>query len=395
MFYQSIKRCAFVALLCLMLPLSAPAKDKAPIKIGAVTSLSGVFSQQGEEVLRGIKFAVEQANKNGGIEGRQVLVKVADDESTPKAGRRAAGELAREGYDLLIGAISSSISLAISQSLERWDALYVSVISKSDLITGKECSARMFRTNQSTRMDLAMFGKWLKGVEGRHYGIIAADYTWGRGSAKFFKQTMESLGRDVVVELYPPLGTTDFAPYIAQLMAADLDAVWVAEVGRDAITFAKQADAYGLTSKSNLIGHALLLNFMVDATGDSLEGVWGNLPWGPSIQTEMNREFVQAWKKKYGRLPTENEAQAYNGMQTIFEGVLVADSVKPAAVADALEGATLDTIYGSVTMRAADHQLVVPNYMGQVKRVNGNLRPVIEKSFDPAVYAGPSGQCEM
>ncbi len=109
----------------------------------------------------------------------------------------------------------------------------------------------------------------------------------------------------------------------------------------------------------------------------------------------MNKAFVAAWKAKYKRVPTENEGQAYNGVQAIFEGVRRAHSVKPADVAAALRGASYDTVYGKVTMRADDNQLVLPNFVGRAKMVDGQLRPVIEKTFPPSIAPAASPLCKM
>jgi branched-chain amino acid transport system substrate-binding protein len=77
------------------------------------------------------QFAIDEANAKGGVDGRKVEVQIADDEGTPDAGRRVAEKLARDGYNLLIGAIPSSISLALAPNLERWDAAYFVVASKA------------------------------------------------------------------------------------------------------------------------------------------------------------------------------------------------------------------------------------------------------------------------
>ena len=162
------------------LPLSVMAQGKEPVKVGLVSSKSGVFAEQGEEVMRAIKFAIEEANSKGGVDGRKVEFQEADDEGTPDAGRRVAEKLARDGYNLLIGAIPSSISLAIAQNLDRWDAAYFVVASKSDKITGDTCKPRAFRTNHADNMDIAMINQWAKNLPGKTYAVMAADYVWGR-----------------------------------------------------------------------------------------------------------------------------------------------------------------------------------------------------------------------
>ncbi len=161
---RSIALAAAAAAATFGLTGSAWAQAKDPVKVGLLSSKSGVFAQQGEEVIRAIKFAIEEANAKGGVDGRKVEVAEADDEGTPDAGRRVGEKLARDGYNLLIGAIPSSISLALGPNLERWDAAYFVVASKSDKITGDSCKPRMFRTNHSDAMDIAMIAEWAKGL---------------------------------------------------------------------------------------------------------------------------------------------------------------------------------------------------------------------------------------
>ena len=383
------------AALVTALPFGVMAQGKDPVKVGLVSSKSGVFAEQGEEVMRAVKFAIDEANSKGGVDGRKVEVVEGDDESTPDAGRRVAEKMARDGYNLLIGAVPSSISLAIAQNLERWDAAYFIQASKSDKLTGDTCKPRSFRTNHSDAMDIAMINEWAKKIKGNTFAVIAADYVWGRDSGESFKKAMEAQGKKVPLTLYVPMGTKDFSPYIAQLKAANVDGIWVAEVGRDAMAFVKQAGEFNLIPNTPLIGHALISNFIINATGKNLEGVPGNSGYAADLNNPRNKEFVAAWKAKFNRMPTDAEGQAYNGAQVMFDGVRLAKSVKPEDVSKALRGAELNTIYGKVTMRAADNQLMLPNYVGRVKNVDGSLRPVIEDTYPASLTPPPSPLCKM
>ncbi len=392
---KPMQRALAVLALTAFVPLTVLAQGKEPVKVGLVSSKSGVFAQQGEEVIRAVQFAIDEANAQGGVDGRKVEVQIGDDESTPEAGRRVAEKLAREGHNLLIGAIASSISLALAQNLDRWDAAYFVVASKSDKLTGDSCKPRSFRTNHSDAMDIAMINQWAKDLKEKSFAVLAADYVWGRDSGESFKKAAEAAGKTVPLSLYVPLGTKDFSPYIAQLKASNVEAIWVAEVGRDAIAFIKQAEEFGLIPAKKLVGHALVMNFMINATGNALKETIGTSGYTPDIDTPRNKGFVAAWKAKFNRLPTDNEGQAYNGAQVMFEGVRKAGSVKPADVSKALRGTQLDTIYGKVTMRAQDNQLVLPNYVARAKVAEGVLRPVIEQRFDPSLTPPPSPLCKL
>jgi branched-chain amino acid transport system substrate-binding protein len=376
------------------LPLAAYAQGKEPIKIALVTSKSGGFATMGADVASGIKFAVDEANAKGGVDGRQIIVAEGDDESTPDAGRRVAEKLARDGHNLIIGPITSGISLAISQNLTRWDAAFIGTISKADKLTTDACNPRFIRTNHSDAMDLAMINEWLKGIPGNNFAIMAADYVWGQDSAKSFEAAVTAQGKKVSLKLFVPLGTKDYAPYIQQLKGANVDAVWVADVS-GAIAFTKQAADFGLIPKTPLIGHALLSNFVINATGNALTNVPGNVGYTPDIDSPQSKAFASAFKAKFNRLPSDTEGQAYNGAMVLFQGVTLAKSVKPEDVTKALRGAQVDTLYGKATVRAADNQLVIPNYVARVKTADGVLRPVIERTFPASLVPAASPLCKM
>jgi len=395
---NSIKRSlvATAVAACTLGMAAVQAADKEPIRVGAVTSISGVFAPQGEEVMRAIQFAADEANAKGGIDGRKVLVKTGDDESTPKQGLQASEKLARDGHKFLIGPIASSITLAVGQNLKRWDAMLMAVVSKSDKITGDSCKPGMFRTNHSDSMDIAMFGQWMKDIPQKNFAIIAADYAWGHDSAQAFTRAAEAQGKKVSLKLFPPMDTKDFAPYISQIKAdPSIDGVWVALVGSGLIGYVKQAGSFGLAAWKTTLGHAMIMNFVVNATGDATKGIEGNMEYGADIDTPMNKAFVKAWEAKFHRVPTDNEGSTYNGMQTIFAGVTKAGSIEPRKVTKALEGLQYDTIYGPATMRAEDHQLVIPDYIGQVKEDKGVLRPVITHTFPASLVPPPSGECKL
>lgn len=382
------------AALLAALPLAAYAQGKEPIKVGLVTSKSGGFATMGADVANGIKFAVDEANAKGGVDGRQIILAEGDDESTPDAGRRVAEKLARDGHNLLIGPITSAISLAINQNLTRWDAALIGTISKADKLTTDACNPRFVRTNHSDAMDLAMINEWVKGIEGKNFAILAADYLWGQDSAKSFETAVTAQGKKVSLKLFVPLGTKDYAPYIQQLKAANVDAIWVAEVS-GAVAFIKQAADFNLIPKTPLIGHALVSNFVINATGKAMTNVPGNVGFTPDIDTPQTKAFVSAFKAKFNRLPSDTEGQAYNGAMVLFQGVTLAKSVQPEAVTKALRGAQVDTLYGKMTIRAADNQLVIPNYVARVKMADGVLRPVIERSYPASLVPAASPLCKM
>lgn len=369
--------------------------EAEPLRIGVPTTRSGAYALLGDQVVRAVEFAVAEANAKGGVGGRRVEFRVLDDEASPDAGRRAAEKLAMDGYRILTGTVSSAVGLAMSTQLERWDAMYVSTINKSPKITGESCKPRMFRTNHSDDMDIAIVGPWLKDQPQKTWAIIAADYLWGRGSGTAFKATAEGLGRTIKTEVFPPVGTTDYAPYITQLRDSGADGVWVALAGSDAINFIKQAKQFGLTDKMVMFGHNVVSPSTAKAVAKEMVGIWGNMGYAAGIDTAENRAFVAAWKAKYDGEPSDYEGETYAGLRVIFAAVEKAGSVAPADVSKALEGLSTVTPFGPVTMRAGDHQLEVPNYLGRVVEKNGTFPIVVERTFEAATATPRNAACRL
>lgn len=392
---KTLQQLVAATLVAAAIPLTAAAQAKEPVKVGLVSSKTGVWAEMGEEVIRGVRFAIDEANATGGVDGRKIEVAEGDDEGNPDAGRRAAEKLARDGYRFLIGPIGSAISLAIVQNLDRWDALYFATVSKTDKLTGDTCKMRSFRTVQSDAMDMAMINSWAKNLKGNTFAVIAADYSWGQDSAASFKKAVEAQGKKVPMTLFVPLGTKDYSPYITQLKEAKVDAIWAAVPARDGVNFLKQATSFNLMPNTPVLGHAMLSNFIVNATGKAQDGMVGTLGYSSDFDAPRNKAFVSAFLAKHKRVPTDTEGLAYHGATVMLDGVRLAKSVKPLDVAKALGGAKLDSVFGPVAVRAEDHQVLVPNFIGRVKNFEGALRPVAEQVFPPSISPAASPLCKL
>lgn len=371
---------------------SAHAADA--LKIGVPTDLSGTYATLGEEVMRAVRFAVDEANAKGGVAGHKVEYKSYDTEAKPDLARRQSEKLVSEGYPILTGLIASGEGLAIAPLMERWGSIYVSTINKADELTGSQCVPRVFRVNTQSAMDAATVKPWLAQRKEKKWAVVAADIAWGRGSGGLFKDAVKELGKETVVEAYTPANINDFAPYIEQIKKSGAEGVWVVLAGRDAINFAQQAKQFGLTNTVTVAGVSFTTDGTVKTLGEAAKGIYGIINYSSTLDTPENKAFTKAWVAKYNVPPTNFEGETYVGMQVIFQAVASAKSVKPDDVAKALAGHEFDTIFGKLKIRAEDHQLLKPNYFGVVEPVDGVLRPVVKTTVSAADVA-PAVSCKF
>jgi len=373
------------------------AADLEPLKIGVPTALTGPFGPLGEQVQRGVEYAVEEANAKGGVSGRKIEVRFLDTQAKADLARQQAEKLALAGYNVLVGAVATGEALAISPMLERWDAIYMSTVNKGNDITGKACSKRMFRVNQPDYSDTAAMVPWLAAQKQKSWAIIGIDIAWGRDSGDNFTKAAMANGKTIVADGYASLGTKDFAPYIQKVASSGAEGLWVAVAGRDLVNFVTQAKQFGLLDKMLTAGPVIVSDDIVNTMGPSLKGVWGTINYSSTLDVPMNKSLVAGWARKYqNAAPTSYEAQSYSGMQVIFQAVQKAGSVKSKDIIRAMEGATFDTPLGRLLMRKEDHQLVSPNHMGYVGEVDGKSKPIIATTVPVAVATPMQGDsCKM
>jgi branched-chain amino acid transport system substrate-binding protein len=343
------------------------------VRIALIPPLTGPLGAYGADAKKAAEFAVDEVNAGGGVDGRKVELVLGETDGTPAATIRAAQQaVTRSKAQYIAGVMTSAEALALQERLDSLGALSLNSLSKADALTGANCSRFAFRFVQNNSMDINAAADTLKASKAKKWAIIAADYAGGHDPAEVFKKAVKDSGRAIVAEEYPPLGTKDFGPYISKLSASGAEGLFVVEFGADGVAFMTQAHQFGLLGKfQTVLGLNTVTTPLFKAIGDAALNTYGTLGYDPSIDTPANKKFVQAWTAKYGSAPYYVHADTYIALQGLFAAVRKAKTTEPRSVGQALAGLRYDSIVGPVTMRAEDHQLLRPAYIGQVVRGDG------------------------
>ncbi|HZD72350.1 MAG TPA: ABC transporter substrate-binding protein [Actinomycetota bacterium] len=194
------------------------AEGGKPIRIGALTSLTGNFTPWGVQVRAGMQLAVDEINKNGGVGGRRLELVVNDDQSKAEEGGRAVERLIeRDGVVAVGGIISSDVGLATARVAEQNKVpLFLVKAGAGNILTPN--SRYTFRTCLPSAPMVA--GPVLQYVQSKglkRVGAIVADYAWGQA----IKAAMESTfaqAPDIKLQVeVAPVGETDFTTYLRSL----------------------------------------------------------------------------------------------------------------------------------------------------------------------------------
>jgi len=381
---RTISRRRFAAsLLALSAPLAC-AQGTGPIKIGLLLIDSGPFASHASVMESGARTAVDILNAEGGALGRKFELVVQAHSGTPAAAVAAATKLAQQGgVSMVTGQTQSSHSLALVPKLEQLNVLEIDTYAQSNDLMSKTCSPNYFRVNTPDAVTTRMMQEYVKQSGAKTWNLISMDYAAGQSFSKAFTELVTSQGGTVQQNLFSPQGTTDFGSYISQL-SKPADALVVTLFMSDGQSFAKQAKQFGLFDKyKTVIGNGFATDFQLDTHGDNVLGVVNSLSWTPELPGARNAQYVKEFVVRAKRRPFYTDADLMAGMEVFRAGVVKAKSTEPAQVRKALEGLKIQTIFGEVEMRAADHQLIRQHGMAQVVKSPGGKNTFVMRVVKP------------
>jgi branched-chain amino acid transport system substrate-binding protein len=375
---------------------SGGAKSGEPLKVALIPPSTGALAVFGGDAARGWEYAAKEANANGGVDGHKVeIIKLQTDMQPPNTVRAARKAAIQDGAKFFSAIITSPENSALQQQLPALNALNFNALGKDDALTGKDCSPNSFRAVQSNAMDVSGLAASLSELPAKKWAIQAVDYSTGHAAATKFKEAAQKAGKEVVLESFAPLGTTEFGSYITKLKAADADGLFAVEYGADGVAFINQGAQFKLFDKyKTVLGMNMVSEPLFKPLGDKIVGFYNNLGYDVSGDNAKNKAFVDGYTKAYGSGPYYIPADNYIAAQLLFEAVKKAKSVDPAKVKAAVPGLTFDSIEGSVTV-GTDGQIVRPSHLGQVvKKGDGLAWKVVATTPGSETRPAPDPACK-
>jgi branched-chain amino acid transport system substrate-binding protein len=365
--------------------------QKGPIKVGLMVPLTGGLAANGKDMVNGLQlFLEEQGNR---LAGREIKLIVEDDEGKPATGLvKARGLVEEQAVHVFMGPLSAAIGYAIAPYLDGKKVPTIFPIVSAEDITQRKRSPYIVRTGWSSAQPSHPFGKWVYDNLGyKRIAMIGYDFAFGWEVAAGFQRTFEESGGQVVQKLWPPLGTADFGPYLAQLRR-DVDAIYAVFSGADALRFAKQFNDAGLKGRLPLIGGGTFTDEHVLRTmGDEALGIVTALHYSAALATPANRKFAQAYEAKFKQVPS------YYSEGTYVAGI---------ALKAALEGAggdveSVDKLLSALRkvdlsdaprgpLRFDDYGNPIQNvYVRKVEKVDGRLQNTVIHTIPGVSQFGP------
>ena len=370
-----------LATAALALGLSTSLSWAETLKLGALATLEGAFTVLGEDGIRGVELAIEEAG--GKVAGMDIELIVQSTDTTPDSAVRGARKLIeQDGVSVIVGPLSGSEGIAIRDfSKQNPDVTFVNGVSGAQDTTLREPSENFFRFNTEGAQWMAGLGEYAFNEKGYEtVAVLAEDYSFPYTQVFGFLEPFCRAGGKAPQDarFWVPIGNKDFSSVIAAL-PDDVDAIFVALGGADAVNFLTQYEQAG--GDLPLIGGSIMVDQTVlGAKGRQKTALIGTPSAGPISDTYDGEEwtkFVQAYK--------EANPDGFPSPSLFAHGYYV----NTKAVLQALEAVGGDLSDGGAKFREALSTLELETPTGTVKL--DERRQAIADIFLTEVAEGPDG----
>ncbi len=287
----------------LVLSLASPALAEDTVKMGALATLEGAFTVLGEDGMRGVELALEEFGYSAG--GKKIELITGSSDASPDSAIRAARKLVeQDGVQILVGPLSGSEGLAVKDYAKTQpDVTFLNGTSAAQDTTLRQPAENFFRFSTDGAQWMAGLGEYVYNEKGyRKVAVLAEDYSFPYTQVFGFLEPFCRLGGKAPVDarFWVPIGNKDYSSVIAAL-PDDVDAIYVALGGADAVNFLTQYEQTG--GELPLIGGSITVDQTVlGSKGRTRDFVVGTPSAGPISDTWDNAgwaAFVAAYKKQF------------------------------------------------------------------------------------------------
>jgi len=342
------------------------------VKIGVLAPLTGPAASDGEEFVRGVEWAIEEANEKGGVAGYTFEAEVADVKDGSAANVSSAVErlLGTDGVEIILTGYASLSMFEVDLMMEA-DMPYIAAGPSPSFaaITSQApedywccwsytASFKGYETDVLPTIEsLAADGKI--SIDDKKVAIISSDNPYSKTISEGMKTVFEDAGWTITVDELVPYGeVSDWRASLAKIRQDPPDLVINTDYlpGNSALflnQFLEQP-----TDSVVFLQYAPSVPEFVKLTGEKSNGVLYNLIGGPidSPGWPRGQELMREFEKRYGVTSGAYGVGLYEMANMYFKALeIVGDPTDHEAIGNAIGALEVDSVAGPIAFDPATH----------------------------------------
>ena len=321
------------------------------LRIGFLNTTTGGGALIGKHMENGWKLGLEHqgwtkdGDKLGGVATK---VFYADDQVKPDVGLKEVEKfLKQDKVQIVAGVIWSNVMMTIQKPIFDAKVAIVGTNAGPSPLAGPLCNPLMVSTSWANDDNHEAAGELVQRDGVKTVVALAPNYQAGKDSISGFSRFYKGKILDTI---YYKLGESDFQADLAKVRALKPEAVFLFAPGAMGIAFVKQWASSGLSKEMKLYSAFTVDYVTLGAMGDSALGAIVPTMWNNDVANPRNEKFVKDYMAKFGHMPSNFAAQAYDAPGVIAAGVKAAGGKvdDAAALAKAMRKAPLASVRGDL-----------------------------------------------
>ncbi len=268
----------------------APAQAE-DIKIGVISILEGAFASLGQDGIRGAELAVKEAG--GVVDGQSIDVITMSSDASPDSAVNAARKLIeQDNVDILVGPLSGSEGIALRDLSKSYpDITFINGSSAAQDTTLRDSSENFFRFGGDGAQWMVGVGQYAYEEMGyKSVAVVAEDYSFPYTQVLGFMSEYCSAGGRVPEKFWTPIGNKDYSSVVYSI-PDDVDAIFVALGGADAVNFLTQYDQAG--GDKPIIGGSITIDSSILESKGPFKNLLIGAPAGtPTVSDYEGDEWI-------------------------------------------------------------------------------------------------------
>jgi len=307
-----------------LIPATAPleAQGKGTIKIATQSPLSGGQAALGEGIKLGAQLAVETLRGNLEKMGFKVELVPYDDQAKPDVGvSNAKNIIADKEILAVIGHLNSGVAIPSSEVYKDVSLAMISPANTNPTVTDRNYP-NINRVCGRDDVQGVVGSEFAKGLNIKSVYIIHDKTTYGQGVAEFFRDDAKKKGLNVL-GFEGTEEKSNFDPIVTPLRAKNPDLVYFGGIYDQGAPFFKQTREKGV--KATFLGpDGMDSSDLTKIAGKAVVGMYYTSAAGPASALPKAKQFVEDFKKKFGKNPEPYAAEAYDSAVIALKAIEMA-----------------------------------------------------------------------
>lgn len=355
---------------------SAAALADAKLKIALAGPMTGGNATFGEQLRRGAQLAIDDINKVGGVNGKQLELVIADDACEPKQAVAVASRLVEQDKVVaVVGHFCSSSTIPASTTYSEANVLMVTPGSTNPKVTDRNLPVVLRTCGRDDQQGTVAGDFIVDKLKAKRVAIIHDKDTYGKGLADATKAHLNKRGvREVVYEGLTR-GEKDFNALVTKIKGAGVDLVYFGGLSAEAGTLVRQLREQGVKATFMSDDGIADKAFVAAAGGNSnVNGVL--MTFGEDPRGHAAGQAVVQKLRKAGFEPEGYTLYSYATVQTVAAALKGAKSTGGSDLANWLKGNTVQTVMGPKSWDA-NGDLTAADYVVYEWKTDGSYSKVV------------------